>query len=50
MNETARQRAMWALRRHVPQLAGGVAVLKLGQGQDNVAFVADELVLRVPLA
>lgn len=36
MNGTGRQRAMDALRMHVPELAG-VAVIELGHGLDNTA-------------
>ncbi len=46
MNGTGRQRAMDALRMHVPELAG-VAVIELGHGLDNTAFIAEDLVLRV---
>ncbi|MDQ3708655.1 MAG: phosphotransferase [Actinomycetota bacterium] len=46
MEETARQRATAALRVHAPELAD-VAVLELGHGLDNTAFVAGDLVLRV---
>jgi aminoglycoside phosphotransferase (APT) family kinase protein len=46
MNETAHQRATRALRIQVPELARA-AVRELGQGLDNSAFVADDLVLRV---
>jgi aminoglycoside phosphotransferase (APT) family kinase protein len=46
MTETARRRATDALRRRVPELAG-VTVRELGHGLDNVAFIADDLVLRV---
>ena len=46
MHETARQRATASLRMHVPELAD-VAVLELGQGLDNSAFVVGDLVVRV---
>jgi aminoglycoside phosphotransferase (APT) family kinase protein len=46
MDEPARQRATEALRVHVPALADN-AVVGLGHGLDNTAFVAGDLVLRV---
>ncbi|MEV0156959.1 phosphotransferase [Micromonospora sp. NPDC050686] len=46
MDMTARQRASQALAAHLPQLAG-VALRELGQGLDNTAFLAADLVLRV---
>jgi len=46
MAETARQRARASLRVHVPELVN-VAVLELGHGLDNTAFVVGDLVLRV---
>lgn len=46
MDETARQRATASLRVHAPELVD-IAVLELGQGLDNTAFVVGDLVLRV---
>ena len=46
MSRSARERAIQALRVHAPELAGGPLV-ELGQGLDNVAFLAGELVLRI---
>ena len=46
MDETARRRATALLGEHAPEFAG-VPVRDLGQGLENTAFVAGELVLRV---
>ncbi|MCZ2830664.1 phosphotransferase [Modestobacter sp. VKM Ac-2986] len=46
MEDVRRQRARASLRRFAPQLAG-TAIVELGSGLDNTAFLVGDLVLRV---
>lgn len=43
VTDTARERAISALRAHVPQCSAG-EITELGHGLDNTVFVAGELV------